>query len=218
MNKIIAFANQKGGCGKSTLCLLFANYLASRKKSACVVDIDTQQSLVLQRKDDVEFLDDTDMPYSIQGYDEVSVEGMQQLMQNARAFDGYVLIDCPGNMRDDNLIPVLTQADFIICPFRYDSKTLTSTGTFVTALRNLWDTLGTKHVSVLFVPNNIVRKGNLSEKQMWREVAKTFGMLGTLLDAVPGRAALERVNTYEITTAQREIVRVLFDKIIEITK
>lgn len=96
MNKIIAFANQKGGCGKSTLCLLFANYLASRKKSVCVVDIDTQQSLVLQRKDDVEFLDDTDMPYSIQGYDEVSVEGMQQLMQNARAFDGYVLIDCPG--------------------------------------------------------------------------------------------------------------------------
>jgi hypothetical protein len=53
---------------------------------------------------------------------------------------------------------------------------------------------------------------------MWREVAKTFGMLGTPLDAVPGRAALERVNTYEITTAQREIVRVLFDKIIEITK
>ena len=139
-------------------------------------------------------------------------------MNNSKRYNGYVLMDAPGNMNQDGLIPLFTNADYIICPFRYDSKTLTSTGTFVTALRNLWDTLGTKHVPILFVPNNIVRKGNLSEKQMWREVAKTFGMLGTLLDAVPGRAALERVNTYEITTAQREIVRVLFDKIIEITK
>ena len=53
---------------------------------------------------------------------------------------------------------------------------------------------------------------------MWREVAKTFGMLGTLFDAIPGRAALEKVNTYEITSAQREIVEPVFKKIIEITK
>ena len=60
MNKIIAFANQKGGCGKSTLCLLLANYLAWKKKSVCIIDTDIQQSLVLQRKDDEEFLDDED--------------------------------------------------------------------------------------------------------------------------------------------------------------
>jgi chromosome partitioning protein len=27
-NKTIAFANQKGGCGKTTLCTLFADYLS----------------------------------------------------------------------------------------------------------------------------------------------------------------------------------------------
>ena len=30
-NKIVVFANQKGGVGKSTLCILFANYLAWKK-------------------------------------------------------------------------------------------------------------------------------------------------------------------------------------------
>ena len=29
-NKKIVFANQKGGVGKSTLCILFANYLAAK--------------------------------------------------------------------------------------------------------------------------------------------------------------------------------------------
>ena len=218
MNKIIAFANQKGGCGKSTLCLLLANYLAWQKKNVCVIDTDIQQSLVLQRKDDEEFLEDSTMPFSIQGFDVAEPEKMQQLMENAKAFDGYVLIDCPGNMKDDGLIPILTQADYIVCPFRYDQKTLTSTGSFVTILRNLWDTMKTRHIPLLFVPNNIVRKGNIEEKRMWREVAKTFGMLGTLLDAVPGRAALEKVNTYEITSAQRDIVEPVFNKIIDITK
>ena len=218
MSKIIAFANQKGGCGKSTLCLLLANYLAWKKKNVCVIDTDIQQTLMQQRKDDVEFLDDNKMPFSIQGFDVDDPEAMQKLMENAKAFDGYVLIDCPGNMKDDGLIPILTQADYIICPFRYDQKTLGSTGAFVGILRELWNKLECKEVPILFVPNNIVRKGNIEEKKMWREVGKTFSMIGTLFDAVPGRAALEKTNTYEITSAQREIVEPLFKKIIEITK
>ena len=121
-------------------------------------------------------------------------------------------------MKDDGLIPILTNADYIICPFRYDQKTLTSTGAFVSILRELWGKLECKEVPILFVPNNVVRKGNIEEKKMWREVAKTFAMLGTLLEAVPGRAALEKTNTYEINSAQREIVEPLFKKIIEITK
>ena len=32
-NRKVVFANQKGGVGKSTLCILFANYLAWKGKS-----------------------------------------------------------------------------------------------------------------------------------------------------------------------------------------
>lgn len=218
MNKIIVFANQKGGCGKSTLCLLLANYLAWQKKSVCVIDTDTQQTLVQQRKDDIEFLEDDKMPYPIQGFDVGTPEIMQQLMENAKAFDGYVLIDCPGNMKEDGLVPVLTQADYIICPFRYDQKTLSSTSAFVSILRELWNKLDCKEVPLLFIPNNIVRKGNIEEKRMWREVAKTFSMIGALLESVPGRAALEKTNTYEITSVQRDVVEPTFKNVLEIIK
>ena len=37
---IIVFANQKGGVGKSTLCLLLANYLVYWKKNVCIIDTD----------------------------------------------------------------------------------------------------------------------------------------------------------------------------------
>ena len=43
MGKVIAFANQKGGVGKSTLTVQAAFYLRKhRKKKVLVIDIDSQ--------------------------------------------------------------------------------------------------------------------------------------------------------------------------------
>ena len=50
MNKIIVFANQKGGVGKTTLCTLFANFLASKGIPVTVIDCDTQQTIFEKRK------------------------------------------------------------------------------------------------------------------------------------------------------------------------
>lgn len=44
-NKIIVFANQKGGVGKSTLCILLADYLAYWKKNVCIIDTDLNSRL-----------------------------------------------------------------------------------------------------------------------------------------------------------------------------
>ncbi len=214
MNNIIAFANQKGGCGKSTHCLLFANYLAWKGENVCIVDTDIQQTLVLQRKDDMEFFEGEE-PYSIQGFDVAEPAVMKKLMKNCQQFDGWVLIDCPGNMKEDGLIPVLTQSDYIVCPYRYDQKTLSSTGVFVKILQNLSSVYNCR-IPILFLPNNINRKGNLEEKKMWRQVAEMFSMVGTVLDPVPSRVALERVNTCEITASQRDIVSKVYDNIINI--
>ena len=70
---------------------------------------------------------------------------------------------------------------------------------------------------ILFIPNNINRKGNLEEKKMWKQVADMFNMIGTVLPPIPSRAALERINSYDITSSQRELVKDAFEGLISIT-
>ena len=50
---IVTFANQKGGVGKTTLCVAFANYLVTRGVRVVVVDCDFQHSILKCRKADI---------------------------------------------------------------------------------------------------------------------------------------------------------------------
>ena len=127
-NKKIVFANQKGGVGKSTLCILFANYLAWKKQDVCIIDTDLQKTIMMQRKKDKELYPTTEEPYNVQDFDVADPETMQQLMDSASQTEGYVLFDSPGNVSEDGLVPMFTNADYIICPYEYEEKTLDSTG------------------------------------------------------------------------------------------
>ena len=50
---IITFANQKGGVGKTTLCVTFANYLVKKGLPVIVIDCDSQESLAQRRESDL---------------------------------------------------------------------------------------------------------------------------------------------------------------------
>ena len=215
MNHIITFANQKGGVGKSTLAILFANYLCWKKMNVCIIDTDLQQTIAQMRKSDLDFYA-CEAPYSVQGFPVSDVDTMRQLMENARKFDGCVLIDAPGNLSQDGLIPILSETDFIVCPYRYDKATTASTSIFVkTILRMMREIRGMKP-QLLFTPNNIYRKGNMEEKKVWKQFADTFEMVGTVLPTVPTRADLERIDTIEVTPSQRDVVQDTFEYIIKI--
>lgn len=78
MNKIVVFANQKGGVGKSTICTLFANYLCWKKKKVCIIDTDLQQTVAQMRKSDLDFYG-SEAPYSIQAFPVADIETMGKI-------------------------------------------------------------------------------------------------------------------------------------------
>lgn len=211
-NRKIVFANQKGGVGKSTLCILFANYLAWKKQDVCVIDTDLQKTIKMQRKKDLELYPDSEEPYEVQDFDVQEPELMQQLMDSASQTEGFVLFDSPGNVSEDGLVPLFTNADYIICPYEYEEKTLDSTGTFVQVIHALRQATPEMTAKLFFVPNRIdVRIGTADELRMWKQTDAIFKQLGAVTPRITARASLKRINTLEITPAQRDAVKQAFD-------
>ena len=211
-NNKIVFANQKGGVGKSTLCMLFANYLAWKKQDVCIIDTDLQKTIMMQRKKDREIYDDMEEPYTVQDFDVQDPELMQQLMESASQTEGFVLFDSPGNVSEDGLVPMFTGADFIICPYEYEEKTLDSTGTFIQVINALRQTTPEMTARLFFVPNRIdVRIGTADELRMWKQTDAIFKQLGAVTPRITARASLKRINTFEISASQRDAVKGAFD-------
>ena len=211
-NHKIVFAKQKGGVGKSTLCMLFANYLAWKKQDVCLIDTDLQKTIMMQRKKDREIYEDMEEPYTVQDFDVQDPELMQQLMESASQTEGFVLFDSPGNVSEDGLVPMFTGADFIICPYEYEEKTLDSTGTFIQVINALRQTTPEMNARLFFVPNRIdVRIGTADELRMWKQTDAIFKQLGSVTPRITARASLKRINTFEITAPQRDAVKAAFD-------
>ena len=211
-NHKIVFANQKGGVGKSTLCMLFANYLAWKKQDVCIIDTDLQKTIMMQRKKDREIYDDMEEPYTVQDFDVQDPELMQQLMESASQTEGFVLFDSPGNVSEDGLVPMFTGADFIICPYEYEEKTLDSTGTFIQVINALRQATPEMTARLFFVPTRIdVRIGTADELRMWKQTDAIFKQLGAVTPRITARASLKRINTFEITASQRDAVKGAFD-------
>lgn len=214
-NRIVVFANQKGGVGKSTICILFANYLAYKHKPVCIIDTDLQKTISMQRKKDEQMFEDEE-PYEVQDFDVTDPDTMQQLMDSAKQVDGYVLFDSPGNVSEDGLVPMFTNADFIVCPYEYEDKTLDSTGTFVQVINALRQQNPDMATKLFFVPNRIdARIGTSEENRMWRQTDQIFKKLGCVTPRIASRATLKRINTYELLATQRDAVSDCFDYMIK---
>ena len=124
---VITFANQKGGVGKTTLCTLFANYLAAKGKSLLVVDCDGQQTIYEKRKGDMKSFPDMEIPYNIQPFNISNIEHVKNLMNHIQTMDGVILIDAPGSLSQKGLIPLFISTDFFVCPYQFEQTSIKST-------------------------------------------------------------------------------------------
>lgn len=215
-NRKIVFANQKGGVGKSTLCMLFANYLAWRRKDVCIIDTDLQKSIMMQRRKDQGVFAGQEEPYNVQEFDIDDPERVAQLMESAAQVEGYVLFDSPGNISEDGLVPMFVEADYIVCPYEYEEKTLDSTGVFIQVVEQLRRRYPDMAAKLFFVPNRIdVRIGTQEEMRMWKQTDEIFQRFGRVTPRIASRATLKRINTFEISAVQRDAVRSSFEFMIK---
>ena len=214
MAKIVVFANQKGGVGKSTLAILYANHLTGSDdpdgKGVLVVDTDVQRSILAQRRDDMEQWGEDGMKYAVEYFKLTTMDEAEKMILDAKnkLEDTIVLVDVPGNITDDYIAPLLIYADYIICPYQYENKVLESTTTFIKVLESLRMKFPNKMVGqTIFVPNKIdSREGTKADLEVQKKVDDIMSKYGIVTRKVPSRVDFTRINTYINTPKQEQLV------------
>lgn len=214
-NRIIVFANQKGGVGKSTLCVLFADYLAEKRQPVAIIDADLQQSIMVQRQRELEASgqDAEKVPWDAVPLDTGNLADVKDAMDAAKEFPGTILIDAPGNLADDNLVPIFASADYIIAPMSYHPNVVDSTRRFAEVMQQLKESLDLKF-KIWFLPNRIDDRKKADLEQLKLDTWKALHNHGEILTRINDRAYLERCSTLSLSSQQSGAVRYAFDRII----
>jgi chromosome partitioning protein len=211
-NIIITFANQKGGVGKTTLCMLFANYLVAHRKKVLVIDCDVQQTISFRRKADLQKYKDVTIPYNIQPFNIANVQNVQNLMINLRKMQGIILIDAPGNLTQQGLISIFANSDYIICPFQYEVTSINATATFISFIYKIRAKLSNDVAQLFLVDNSHDKRfGKKEELELWQMTAKRFSEYGLITPMVEYRAEMRRYTTLYLMKTQEIIISPAFD-------
>ena len=214
---IITFANQKGGVGKTTLCVTFANYLVAKGVRVVVIDCDFQHSIMKCRKADIKKYGEEQLPYEVWSYEpnnKVEMTSLVEKLHNDPELD-VVLMDSPGSLHAEGLVPMFVNSDIIVVPFHYDLVTIPSTASFLLFLDRLRQVVGEGMNAQLFIiPNlNDNRVGKRSELILWDNTRETFSNYGYVTGKIPRRADMERFSTLAALDMQHQYVSSVYDKI-----
>ncbi|MEO6851272.1 ParA family protein [Mucilaginibacter antarcticus] len=199
---ICLFGNQKGGVGKSTLTVLSGNFLSLDKNwPVTIIDMDYQLSIsqkfekakVLENKEPYDVL-----PASLENFPMLS----SVLTRNKK---DAILIDLPGKLDDDGLIPVFQSADLVICPFSYDEFTFESTVLFAVVLKKV-----NPKVDIAFIPNRI--KANVKFEIM-SEVNEQLSKFGIITASIPDRIDFQRITTFQTPISLDGVITPIFEEI-----
>lgn len=201
---IIAFGNQKGGTGKSTLTILLANYLSLvQKRAVLVLDMDYQRS-VFTRYEESRILENQ-QPYEVLDVELEQYAAIQDLF--SKHPNQIILIDLPGKIDDDALLPVLKSVDRFVIPYAYDQFSYQATVLFSYVAMEV-----NPKAQLFFVPNRLKRSVNY---QLLEQVNAEFAQMGTVTDALFDRVAFQRISTKDIPVELLSCLEPVFNSIVK---
>lgn len=210
---IVTFSNQKGGVGKSSLCVSLANYWSSQDIPVLVVDADSQHSLLTAREMDKKKDTIHEPKFDIQCfelYNEISKlpDYMRQLKQSGR----HVLFDVSGGVGNDLYMHIVLFSDFVIVPFQYEDYSIESTGEYATVLKKLGEAYPALKREAIFVPNMVdTRIGRVTDRQRWDAWDRDIDSVAIRSPRVPLRVCLQRRNTLFQTPEELSCVSPCFE-------
>ncbi|MBS9767643.1 MAG: ParA family protein [Flavobacteriaceae bacterium] len=182
---IVAIANQKGGVGKTTLAILLSNYLFDKGKDFIAVDFDFQESFYSKWQEESSLLEE-EPPYEV----------LQEPLQKSNKIlnlanenkDVIFLLDLPGKLDDDCLIPILKSVDLILIPFNYDKLIFKSTLFFCQVVQAI-----NPNIKTLFIPNRVKGTVKYNTKE---QVSKALKNFGEITPQITDRISIGRISVY----------------------
>lgn len=209
-NRIVLFSNIKGGVGKTTLCALFASYLAEKGIPVFAMDADLQASLYRHRQREKDADPDSSTPWAVEMLNTSNGQKLEETISKLKNVPGIVLIDCPGNLNDRNLEHIYRAADIAVIPMSYDADTIDATGIFVKAFKTI------SPAKLIFVPNRInTSEGKAEELRQRTQTTEILGLIGTVTPRIKQSVVVKRYTTlYPLDRYQSAAVEHPFDRII----
>jgi len=207
---IITFGTQKGGVGKTTLAIAFANYVSSfSKRKIRVFDFDFQKSFYKKWKEDE--LSDLPKLYEVEivGEEGQPFSDFEVLIDLKQSNDIHIF-DLAGTL-DEKYSDLLIYSDVIIIPFEYSNVSVKSTLVF----KNILGMLESEAERVFIRSRYDKGYGYLNQREMDAELSK-YGML--VESPVFKRNSLQIIDTRNLTKDQKSAVKDPFDEIIEYIK
>lgn len=211
---IITFANQKGGVGKTTLCVTFANFLAMMGVRILVVDLDFQHSIVKCRNSDIKTYGEDKIPYEVASYNPKNEEEMAKMMEKLHNDPSIeaILIDSAGSLKAPGLITLFANTDIMVTPYQYDVVTSPSTQSFLMFLERLKAKMqGKVDFMTFLIPNRVdPRVGKRAELKAWEITREIFSKHGIVTPRLTVRSEMTRLSTVAALDRHFNIVRDIY--------
>lgn len=214
-NKIILLGNQKGGCGKTTTCVLLAGqFVLNHKTRLVVLDADPQRSIVKKQEQDRERYPQLQPLFQVVPCTQLDNEAAtMELIRAMREEDFDFIIDTPGSLSLQGMLPLIFEADAIVTPIQLEKTCINSTNAFIEMIAKVAKMNGRDEMPPMyFLPNQFNKKwGRKDELQEQLEMLDHYSTIGTVLPKIPNSAEIQRYSTLFLTDKQHEIVDRPFD-------